>query len=199
MGFFSWLTADTKKSISSIHSSRRPKTVYLINPKHHPTCPASPIREDAYEGYGVFGSTDVFMWLAKANIPADYLVDAKGLPLGDEDLRQAGVFIDGAEFYVDQKGNKWVCALHFPLPLVNRFKDLHTFGNYDEQLPSLDNLTPNLLNEKKLWTRVPGIKIFGVKQVHGSLPFPLKFSFNKDADYDSLPPSETCPAQGYFY
>ena len=34
---------------------------------------------------------------------------------------------------------------------------------------------------------------------HDELPYPMKLSYNPDADYDSLSESIQCEAQGYFY
>jgi hypothetical protein len=59
MGFFSWKTSDTHKSISNSYSCRPTFTVYLLQPHGLP-----PIREDEYEGYGDFGGQDVYELLA---------------------------------------------------------------------------------------------------------------------------------------
>lgn len=49
MGFFSWLTADTKRSLSVF--SNRPS--YLLQPNGKP-----PISTDTYDGFGNFGDTN---------------------------------------------------------------------------------------------------------------------------------------------
>jgi len=64
MGFFSWITSDTKESASNSFSSRIPTTVYLLQPH------GEHIREDNYEGYGVFGGKDVFVQWMKWNHPS---------------------------------------------------------------------------------------------------------------------------------
>jgi hypothetical protein len=64
MGFFSWKTADSDLPINNIHSSDpHSKPVYLLSPdgKH--------IKEDGYNGYGVFGNVDAYSWLAVKNEP----------------------------------------------------------------------------------------------------------------------------------
>lgn len=53
MGFFSFITVDTNRSIPNKFSSRETFTVYLIDNK------GNKWREDAYEGYGVFGGKDI--------------------------------------------------------------------------------------------------------------------------------------------
>lgn len=61
MGFFSWITQDTKKSIANIHSERETFTVYLKDNK------GNYWKEDAYQGYGVFNGKDFYQLLAEMN------------------------------------------------------------------------------------------------------------------------------------
>lgn len=61
MGFSSWLTNDTKESISNIHASRPFFTVYLIDDK------GNSWKEEAYLGYMEFGGKDFFELLAEMN------------------------------------------------------------------------------------------------------------------------------------
>lgn len=63
MGFFSWLTSDTGKSIANSASSRRTFPCYVICPDD------SLIKETDYEGYGIFGGHDIYALLAKWNAP----------------------------------------------------------------------------------------------------------------------------------
>ena len=83
MGFMSWTTADTEESISCTHSVRGAQTVYLLQPNGR-----SPIREDDYDGYGVFGGQDAFEWLAKENAES-MGINIEGLDF--EDLRSIGI------------------------------------------------------------------------------------------------------------
>lgn len=53
MGFFSYITVDTNRSISNKYSNRGVFTVYLIDNE------GNKWREDAYEGYGIFGGKDI--------------------------------------------------------------------------------------------------------------------------------------------
>jgi hypothetical protein len=57
MGCFSFITADTKKSIRL----DKPFTVYLTAPDGRQW------REDEYEGYGEFGGKDIFELVAELN------------------------------------------------------------------------------------------------------------------------------------
>ena len=76
MGFFSWLTQDTGKSIANSYSARNPFTVFMHDDK------GNKYREDYYEGYGVFGGKDYYVLLAEMN----------GIVESDEDLmRQEGL------------------------------------------------------------------------------------------------------------
>jgi hypothetical protein len=60
MGFFSFKTS-SGKSIPNIHSSRPTFTVYMVMPDN------TKYREDAYDGYGVFGGKDFYEEVAKLN------------------------------------------------------------------------------------------------------------------------------------
>jgi hypothetical protein len=117
MGFFSWLTADTKESIPNRYSNRGSRTVYLLQPdgRH--------IRSRYYDGYGIFGGIDVFRWILWRNKPEASTKDL-------EEDRRLGIEL--------------------------------------------------------LYSGEP-------------LKYPLKFSFDKNAVYEDLPPSEFCPRQGFFY
>lgn len=60
MGFFSWNTQDTGKSIANRYSGRPTFTVYMVNPLTDEY-----YKEDNYEGYGVFGGKDYYELLAE--------------------------------------------------------------------------------------------------------------------------------------
>ncbi len=61
MGFFSWKTMDTDKSISNESSVRGTFRVQMIDDK------GNVWTEDNYEGYGVFGGKDYYELLAEMN------------------------------------------------------------------------------------------------------------------------------------
>lgn len=63
MGFFSWKTSDTGKSITNRYSSAGALPVYLYCPD------GSKIYEPDYEGYGDFGGHDAYALLARWNCP----------------------------------------------------------------------------------------------------------------------------------
>lgn len=59
MGFFSWKTTDTDRSISNEFSSRPTFTVYMKDND------GGVWKEDSYEGYGVFGGKDYYQLVAE--------------------------------------------------------------------------------------------------------------------------------------
>ena len=65
MGFFSWKTNDTDRSISNEFSSRGTFTVHMIDDK------GNVWTEENYEGYGVFGGKDYYELLAEMNGKTD--------------------------------------------------------------------------------------------------------------------------------
>ena len=61
MGFFSWKTNDTKRSIANTYSTRDTFRVYL-----HDNL-GNVYTEDNYDGYGEFGGVDYYELLARMN------------------------------------------------------------------------------------------------------------------------------------
>ena len=61
MGFFSWNTQDTDKSIANQYSNRKTFRVQMIDNK------GNVWTEDNYEGYGRFGGKDYYELLAEMN------------------------------------------------------------------------------------------------------------------------------------
>lgn len=61
MGFFSWHTQDTNRSIANNYSNQPVFTVFMLDDKGNSWV------EDDYEGYGVFGGKDFYELLAEMN------------------------------------------------------------------------------------------------------------------------------------
>lgn len=61
MGFFSFITNDTGRSIPNVYSRRETFTVYMMDDK------GTVWKEDSYEGYGEFGGKDYYELLAEMN------------------------------------------------------------------------------------------------------------------------------------
>ena len=185
MGFFSWRTADTRRSIANHCAGRdsrgkpRCKPVYLLQPNGKPS-----IFEPEYEGYGMFGGVDAYVWLAEHNLPAKIL---RGMD--EEDRRSAGISLDCGSIQRDTKTGKLYTVFH-PVPFV---PDVTHLGvHWDQPLQLFDGRSANQLSDEKRFEHLPVSSIFPVK-------YPLKFSFRADAKYEDLPASKCCPKQGYFY
>lgn len=80
MGFFSWKTSDTNKSISNRYSNRGAFPIYVLKPN------GTAIYEEYYEGYGVFGGEDIYALVARWNKPEL----CNGI---DDDDRSVGIHI----------------------------------------------------------------------------------------------------------
>ena len=61
MGFFSWKTCDTNRSIANVYSDELTFDVYMITPD------GRVFHETYYDGYGVFGGKDFYELLAELN------------------------------------------------------------------------------------------------------------------------------------
>jgi len=61
MGFYSWFTQDTNRSISNVYSSRPFFRVFMLDHL------GNMWRENCYEGYGVFGCKDYYELMAEMN------------------------------------------------------------------------------------------------------------------------------------
>jgi len=159
------------------------RPVYLLQPHGQ-----APIVEQWYKGYGVFGGVDAYEWLAQKNIPAETLAN-----MSTEEIRSAGISIeDNTELYQDTNGqwytNKWSWFAEDSFP-SHRNRKIHVFDNYDDII--CEEMDYNAAIEQGMLTLVPQNAILaeiGVKDF-----YPLKFSFDPEAQYDSLSPSERVP------
>lgn len=61
MGFFSWITQDTDRSICNTYSDREPFKVIMLDNKGNKWV------EKTYDGYGEFGGKDFYELLAEMN------------------------------------------------------------------------------------------------------------------------------------
>ncbi len=90
MGFFSWQTQDTNKSIANKYSKRDTFPVTMIDDK------GNMFHEPNYDGYGVFGGKDFYVLMAEMNgIQGD----------NDEELRQTAISLSFSENgIIDENG-----------------------------------------------------------------------------------------------
>lgn len=173
MGFFSWLTSDTERSISNNYSVRETFPVYMI------TEDGQVFYEEEYEGYGVFEGKDIFVLAAELN----------GYK-GDTDEETRTLFFDKIWVRGIKKGDKM---------LVYR----EHFSRYDEPIESEGGLCANDLISDHGWKSFgdggefeewaeQGLKMPKLVEVLPSME-------NWKIAWDSLPYPQSCPDQGYFY
>lgn len=93
MGFFSWKTKDTARSIANMYSERKVFTVFMIAPMVDGS--QRIYTEFNYDGYGLFGDKDYYELLAEINLgisdrstgidlrfcPNDFEQELKGKPV----------------------------------------------------------------------------------------------------------------------
>jgi|SRR6056300_483285 hypothetical protein len=99
MGFFSWKTLDTDRSIANVYSKRNTFTVYMHDDK------GNRWREDEYQGYGVFGGKDYYELLAEMNgVTCDYVGEEytdymrdKGIDIAFDD-NPSGCYKEGVRY-----------------------------------------------------------------------------------------------------
>ena len=184
MGYFSWLTGDTKESISNSDSCRGAQTVYLLQPNGQDA-----IKESDYEGYGVFGHIDAYEWIAKQNLSSELLNKAEEL---DIELRNLGINMVMGKYFLDIRTNKKYVFMGSEM-----FDDLNTFVDDDGKQTNYGGTftgeTINDLIKNGIWIEKP------LTDFLGKVKHPLKFSFNKDAVYEDIGESSSCPDQGFFY
>lgn len=141
MGMFSWITSDTEESIGAVGTGHE-RMVYLLIPD---AFGGGSFKEDAYEGYGVFGGHDVYEVVALWNLEL-------------EELERFG-----------------------DLTLENKFGEIIAQDGSEEDLRGL------------------GISIACYDKDNARLKYPIKLVENPELRYEDVPPSKSCPSQGYFY
>ena len=95
MGFFSWRTQDTDKSIANKWSARDTFRVQMMDDK------GNVWTEDSYDGYGEFGGKDYYELLAEmngltANNPDE--LRGKGIELAFSKNNHSGVGTEGVKY-----------------------------------------------------------------------------------------------------
>ena len=176
MGFFSWKTSDTKKSIANNCSGRKTFTVHMITEN------GMVFTENDYEGYGVFGGKDIYDLIAEMN-----KLNTKGeVRISSIDLLYKTQITNGVKTYTQGTG-----------------KDARFF-NWETPLEEEDGKTPNQLL-KEGWKQVyPNGYGDWEKAAQNGIKLPklvknLPKKENWKEAWDKLPYPENCEAQGYFY
>ena len=120
MGFFSWKTQDTDKSIANEHSNRKTFSVQMMDNK------GNVWTEDNYDGYGRFGGKDFYELLAEMNGfvsekyekgTEEYTDDARGfgINLAFSKNNGSGVATEGVYYpNLIEKADGWVYEMGGP-------------------------------------------------------------------------------------
>jgi hypothetical protein len=179
MGFFSWHTSDTKKSIANKYSGRKMFAVYMITEN------GMVFTETDYEGYGVFGGKDIYELIAEMNkLPFKNKDEARSKPI---DLLFETHITNGERTY-KQGHDKDARFFNWETPLNEEG------GKTPNQLigEGWKKVYPNGYND---WNKAAsnGIKLPKLVQ---KLP---KKGVDWKGFWNSLPYPENCEAQGYFY
>lgn len=175
MGFFSWMTSDTNRSIMSLPSGYGVETVYMLSPGG-----AAPIKEEAYAGFGVFGGVDAYVHLARMNIAPERL-EGKD----DDYVRLAGCALEGGYYELVSDGSKHQ-IFHPGAELIDPDVKLHPV-TYDKPIEAFGGRSANEMITDKL-----------LVQREFRIDHPLKFAHDPAAVYEDLAASEDCPCQGFF-
>jgi len=172
MGFFSWKTSDTKKSIANSHSGRKTFTVHMI------TEDGKVFTENDYDGYGEFGGKDIYVLIAELN---GIKGNKEQKRLKVIDMLYKTIITDGKKsFECGKDFTNWETKLPGVNKTANKLVEEgweriypNGYGEWDKaakngiKLPKLVQNLPSKINWKKVW--------------------------------DSLPYPKDCPDQGYFY
>jgi hypothetical protein len=96
MGFFSWRTQDTDRSIPNVFSDRTPFKVVMVDDK------GNKYVEENYNGYGEFGGKDFYELLDEMNggkgdrmAGIDLAFNEEGKKFISPSLSEAGWYCDG--------------------------------------------------------------------------------------------------------
>ena len=178
MGFFSWFTSDTNKSIANNYSSRSTFPVHMI------TEDGQVFTENNYEGYGVFGGKDLYVLIAEMN---EYEGE------NDEETR------DNVFRYIWRRGIKKGDKIYYH----SWYGDGNSFQRYDEPIESEGGICANDLVSKHGWEPFGDSGEFSDWAKQGfkvpKLVENLPTKKNWKEFWDSIPYPESCPDQGYFY
>lgn len=169
MGFFSWITSDTNKSIANNCSCREIFTVHMI------TEDGQVFTEEDYEGYGVFGGKDIYELIAEMN----------GLcPSGDSQKKRSAAIDLVYKTAITNGERTYIVG-----------KD---FSNWEQPLEAENGKTANTLVREGWEIVYPnGYGDFNVAAKNGiKLP---KLVEEIPSDFNSVPYPKDCPDQGFFY
>lgn len=180
MGYFSWITSDTKRSIPNVNSGRKQFTVHMITEN------GMVFTEEEYDGYGVFGGKDIYELIAEMNNLEYDKSDDNDARLAAIELVYETHITNGERTY--KQGTRKGCR----------------FFNWETPLEEEGGKTPNqLIKEGWKYVYPNGYGDWNKAAQNGiKLPKLVKKLPNSKKwkeEWDKLPYPENCPDQGYFY
>ncbi len=170
MGFYSWITSDTGRSIPNIYSERETFPVYLLCPDGSAIC------EPAYAGYGQLGGRYAYELAAEWN---------------REHLTTEMLEVPERECYAaDEEGER--CYLDELERYASKCRRLLDYrgGTPHEEMAAR-------YGESYLYEI--GVDIACSDRRNASLPYPIKIVEDPSIGYADAAPSAGCPDQGFFY
>lgn len=177
MGFFSWITSDSGKSIPNVYQGVHPTfTVHMI------TEDGRVFTETAYEGYGEFGGKDFYVLAAELN----------GFK-GETDDQTRSLFFDKV----------WNRGVRNGENVLTYGKDFLNYENKVRVEGIEGEVTPNQLVSEYGWESWDVSRNGDTQNfVDAGFKMPkLVEHLPKDIvkEWDSIPYPESCRDQGYFY
>ena len=144
MGFFSWNTQDTDRSIANEHSNRKTFRVQMMDNK------GNVWTEDNYDGYGRFGGKDYYELLAEMNgfesdkTGDEYTDEARGfgISLAFSKNNGSGVATEGVYYpNLIEKADGWIYEMGGPdsCDYQGYFYDEDDYDDEDEYSDDEDN------------------------------------------------------------
>ena len=193
MGVFSWCDCITK---TPIMLGER-KSVYVLIPKEYG---GGHIEEKCYQGYGVFGSYDIYELIAEWNrgLFKDFRKLHKpftrdrfmGLyEFEKEELRKEGL----SEKEISRRDQEAI-KNNYQRSLDNYYYSKSVFDDFMKGLCEAEMLAKYPYYER----RDIGIALAGEDKNNFKIKFPIKISFDKDAVYEDCEPSLIARNQGCF-
>jgi hypothetical protein len=169
MGFFSWKTSDTNRSIANQYSGRETFVVHMILED------GRVFTEEEYEGYGVFGGKDIYELIAEMN----------GLCLDGDTDQKRGAAIDLLHKTIITNGER-------------SYTNGVDFTNWEQPIEAEGGKTANLLVSEG-WKQVypNGYGDFNIAAKNG-IKIP-KLVEDLPEDFNDVSYPKNCDFQGYFY
>lgn len=167
MGQFSWLDCkDGKQILDNVA-----KTAYLLVPEEFKEQFGEKIPTQCYDGYGHFGSYDVYELVALWNRRFLSIENLQNLPKREQ---------YGEEEYYQMAMNRYKNSM-------NRLEDFR-LGTSDEKM-----------KEKygKDYLREIGIDVACYDEQNAALTYPIKITYDGTAVYEQCDPSPSDPNQGW--